>query len=130
MAPRLRPPTSVWKKTCMLCSSAVGRGRAIRAAAKSRPPGRRSSAVDRDQVAVGNGSDLGGEDTNPGVVEREVAQQAVVLGGPDRVGQRLSGGSVAALQRGEHDARTVVGLGAVQLRVLLVGGLVGGGELA
>ena len=59
----------------------------------------------------------------------KLPSRPVVLRGPDRVGQRLAGGHVAVLQRGQQDLRAVVGLRAVQFGVLAVRGLVRGGEL-
>src|SRR5689334_11843839 len=113
---------NVWRKTCIELPEARRAGAVAAATAPDASTGgHQLSALDQP--------DRGGEDADAGVVEREVAEQTGVLGRADRLGELLPRRHVARLQRGEQDLRAVVGLGAVQFRLLVVLGLVGGGEL-
>src|SRR5438552_10553859 len=97
---------NVWRKTCTA-----------------------TSAVGWHELAVRDDADRRSEDTDTGVVVREVSEQSLPLGRPDRVGERLALADIARLQRGQQDLRAVIGLGAVQFGLLVVRGLVGLGEL-
>src|SRR5262249_2720850 len=97
---------SVWKKDCTTSSSPEG-----------------DWLADWLDLPVGDDADGSGEDADACAVVAEGAEQAGVVHGADRVGQRQPGAVTAGLQRGDHDLRAVVGLGAVQLG----GGAVGGG---
>src|SRR3982750_1612325 len=110
----------VCRKTCM----ALLRGRSRRRRRRDH-----TSAVSGDELAALDRADRRLEDPDAGFVEREVAEQTLILGRPDRVRETLTGGHVAALQCGEQDLRAVVSLRSVQFGYLVELRLVGGGEL-